>query len=51
MDNGPSYEPQDLDLPDGVVYCVDCGNVFVYHNRRGCPTCHAWETAQEAVND
>lgn len=37
--NGPAREA-DVDLPDGVVYCVDCGNVFIYGgHERDCPTC------------
>jgi len=39
MENGPSIE-KDIDLPDGVVYCVDCGTVFVHDIRRSCPSCH-----------
>lgn len=46
MDNGPARETE-VDLPEGVVYCVDCGNVFVWANGRDCPTCHVWETIQQ----
>jgi len=42
MDNGPARE-KDVDLPDHVVYCVDCGNIFVFHPKRDCPTCHLAE--------
>lgn len=36
--NGPPKEV-DVDLPDGVVYCVACGNVFIWASGRECPTC------------
>jgi hypothetical protein len=43
MDNGPSYEPRDVDLPDELVYCVDCGSVYVWRQGRDCPACHLYE--------
>jgi len=48
MDNGPAREfspPHKFE--DETVYCVDCGNVFVWAKGRVCPACHAWEVAEE----
>lgn len=47
MDNGPNYEPTDLDLPDKVVYCVLCGNIYVWTKGRKCPSCHVNEKLEE----
>jgi len=49
MDNGPSRELLSGDLEEETVYCVDCGNIYVWARGRDCPACHAWETAQEEV--
>jgi predicted ATP-dependent serine protease len=48
MDNGPPRELSGSHESE-TVYCVDCGNVFVWAEGRDCPACHAWETAHEEV--
>jgi len=50
MNNGPSYEPRSLDLPDGLSYCVDCGNVMVFNRGRECPACHV-DTRVDKLED
>jgi len=42
--NGPPRElrmgpGQDGDIDDDKVYCVACGNIFVWADGRDCPTC------------
>lgn len=47
--NGPpreltAYDDQgnqisDDDMDEESVYCVTCGNIFIHHRRRDCPTC------------
>jgi hypothetical protein len=39
MDNGPSRELRG-DFRDEMVYCVDCGNIYVWDKGRKCPACH-----------
>lgn len=51
MNNGPGYEPRSVDLPDGVVYCVDCGTIFVWGEHRDCPTCHVNDRLDELEGD
>lgn len=50
MDNGPGRETN-VDLPDKLVYCVDCGNVFVWQRHRDCPTCYVDERIDELLEE
>jgi len=53
--NGPARELRggpgpDGSLDDDTVYCVSCGNTFVYRRGRDCPTCTLAEKLDEEVD-
>ena len=50
MDNGPGRELSGSH-EDETVYCVDCGNVFVFQKGRDCPTCYVDERLDELQDD
>lgn len=45
--NGPGRELNGSH-DDETVYCVDCGNVFVWARGRDCPTCTLREMMEDA---
>jgi len=46
--NGPACElPRGTHHSDEEVYCVNCGNVYVYVKGRDCPTCTIAEMLEE----
>lgn len=47
VENGPRFEPDVTDLPDKAVYCVLCGTIYLWTNRRSCPTCTAYKEIEE----
>lgn len=49
--NGPNYEPDSLDLPEGLSYCVGCGGIMVYHWDRDCPACSLAKVNEELRGD
>ena len=54
--NGPARELRggpgpDGSLDDDTVYCVSCGNTFVYRKGRDCPTCTLAEKLDEEVDE
>ncbi|GAA0539544.1 hypothetical protein ABNG02_15785 [Halorubrum ejinorense] len=47
--NGSSKElPSESDHLDESVYCVNCGNIFVWAPDRDCPTCTVAKMLDEA---
>lgn len=51
MDNGPGRElPKGADMADETVYCVDCGNVYVWDMERDCPACHVANLLSEVMD-
>jgi len=52
MNNGPGRElSARKSIDDEKVYCVDCGNVFIWASGRHCPACHVDEKLDEVATD